>query len=674
MNYGLVAILNNRQLDERRAAEQAALAPADPYAGIVTRLSSHLTTLWQSARDAKSEVEQQMLRNLRQREGEYDPEKLTEIRKQGGSEVYMGITNLKCRALESWLLDLLFPPGERPYYCGPTTVPDLSGDIVQTIVQMTVMEAQQAIAAGIYISEKEVYERARARRDETASRIKAEAEARASRTEDAIDDLFIEGAWYDAMHDMNGDLVTHQAGLIKGPVVRKQRRLQWRQDGQGQWQPMATDELVPVWYSPSVFDIYPGPDSTGPQDGYLFELIRLRHQSLHSMIGIPGWKEDAIRAVLDEYAHGWRISQPIDQQRNELEEKRHWQNAPDAGLDMLEFHGAIQGSLLIEWGMDAAEIPDPQSFYEVTAGMIGRHVVRCVLNEDPMRRRPYGIAYLDRVKGAFWGKGLPQLIRDVQDVCNAAARALVNNLAISSGPLGEVEVDRLAEGEDATQIWPWRMIQTKSSKTTPAPAVRWHNVSSNANELLAVYQHFSQLADVYSGVQSFDHGVAARSGSAATASGLSMLINASSRQVKRVVRSIDRAIEHCVTSAHTYVMLYSDDAEAKGDVNIEARGSTQLLVREQQQMRRMEFLGLTNNPIDMAIIGPQGRAELLRESVKALDVPVDLVIPNRDELMARVRAEAMAAAQAAAGGQGADVSQGQPQDPGQRRLPVTAEQ
>lgn len=674
MRNGLVAILNNRQLDEQRAAEQAALAPADPYAGIVTRLSSHLMNLWQSAKDAKNEVEQQMLRNLRQREGEYDPDKLTEIRKQGGSEVYMGITNLKCRALESWLLDLLFPAGERPFYCGPTTVPDLSGDIVQTIVQMTVMEAQQAIQAGIYISEKEVYERARARRDETASRIKAEAELRASRTEDAIDDLFIEGAWYDAMSDMIGDLVTHQGGIIKGPVVRKQRRLKWRQDGQGQWQPMADDELVPIWYSPSVFDIYPGADSTGVQDGYLFELIRIRHQSLHGMIGIPGWKEDAIRAVLDEYANGWRISQPIDQQRNELEEKRHWQNAPDAGLDMLEFHGAIPGSMLIEWGMDAAEIPDPQEFYEVTAALIGRHVVRCVLNEDPMRRRPYGIAYLDRVKGAFWGKGLPQLIRDVQDVCNAAARALINNLAIASGPLFEVEVDRLAEGEDATKLWPWRGIQTKASKTTPAPAVRWHNVDSNAQELLAVYQHFSQLADVYSGVQSFDHGVAARSGSAATASGLSMLINASSRQVKRVVRSIDRVIEFSVHSGHTYVMLYSDDAEAKGDVQIEARGSTQLLVREQQQMRRMEFLGLTNNPIDMAIIGPQGRAELLRESVKSLDVPVDLVVPNRDELMARVRAEAMAAAQQAGGGQEIDVNQGQPQDPGQRRLPVTAEQ
>lgn len=662
MNYGLVAILNNEQLDQREAEQRQALEPADPYRHLVGRLSAHLETCWQAAKDAKDPVEQEMLRNLRQREGVYDPDKLQAIREQGGSEVYMQITNLKCRAFESWMLDVLFPAGERPWYCGPTAVPDLQADVVEQIAMGTIQEVQQAIQSGLYVTPQEVFERARQRRDQEASRIKSEAEARAARAEDAIDDLFLEGQWYDAMEDMLADLTTLPAGILKGPVIRRKRRLVWRQMPDQTWQPHADDELVPVWYSPSPLDIYPSPDSSGPEDGYLFERISIRHAALWQMIGIDGWKEDAIRAVLTEYPGGWRIDANNEQQRMELEQKRHWQDSPDAGLDMLEFHGALPGSLLIEWGMEPERIPDPDEYYEVTCAKVGRHVVRCVLNEDPMRRRPYGIAYFDRVKGSFWGRGLPATIKDVADVCNATARALINNMGIASGPMGEVEVDRLAEGEDATRLWPWRMVQTKASKTTPAPAVRFHNISSNANELLSVYQHFSQLADVYSGVQSFDHGVAARSGSASTASGLSMLINASSRQVKRVIKSVDRVIEKSVTAAHAHVMLHGDDPDAKGDVNIEARGAAHLLVREQAQARRIEFLAATANPIDMSIIGPEGRSELLREAVKMLDIPVERVIPERDEIVARIKAEAMAAAQQAQ-------MQQVEQAPGDRQLP-----
>lgn len=672
MQYGLVAVLNNQEIEQQR--QDAAAPAADPHAHLIGRLHAHMESCWQAAKDAKNFVESEMLRDLRQREGVYDPDKLAAIREQGGAEIYMQLTNLKCRAFESWMRDVLLPPGERPFYCGPTKVPELQGDIVDTIAQTVLMEAQQAIEAGLYVTPQEVFERSRARADQARARIKAEAEARADRMEDAIDDLLLEGCWYDAMEDMIGDMTTFPAGVMKGPVIRKNRRLKWAEGAGGEWAPQAEDELVPIWYSPSPLDIYPLPDSTGPQDGGLFERIAVRHQALYAMIGVPGYKEAAIRAVLDEYPQGYRIDADHQQQRNDLEQKRHWQMAPDAGLDMLEFHGSISGDMLIEWGMDPASVPDPNAFYEVTVAKIGRHIVRCVLNEDPMKLRPYELCYFDRIKGAFWGRGLPRVIRDIQDVCNATARALINNMGIASGPMVEVEVDRLADGEDATKLYPWRIFQTKSNRTgTPAPAVRMHNIPSNAQELLSVYTYFSQLADTYSGVQSFDHGVNSRSGAASTASGLSMLMNASSRQVKRVVASVDRVTVGTVKRAHAHIMLYGEDPEAKGDVQIEARGAGQLMVREQQQLRRAEFLTQTNNPVDMGIIGPLGRAELLREAVKAMDIPVERVVPERDQIMAQVKAEAMAAAQMQAMEQAAHAQQlGLPPPDGQppRRSPA----
>lgn len=641
MQYGLIAVMNNRQLDQRNAAlaaQREGVPAPGPYDHLVGRLASYIDTCWEQNRSAKSTVERDMLEDLRQRQGEYSPDKLAAIREQGGSEIYMMLTNMKCRALEGWLRDVLMPTGERPFAVDSTPVPDLPPDVMQQIAQHIAMEAEQAIASGLLITPAEVYERARAVGEQLKQRLREEVQMRNKRMEDKIDDLLVEGQWYDAMNDFIGDLVTYPAAFIKGPVIRKKRRLKWGQDPMsGKWVPMADDELVPVYYSPSPLDMYPAPDARSLMDGPLFERIPLRRSALHKMIGVPGYKEEAIRAVLDEYSKGFNLMVSIDQQRRDLENSSNWQLAGDHAMDGLEFHAEVPGAWLIEWGMDAARVPDPAAEYAITALKIGRYVVRCVLNEDPLGRRPYESTSFDRIKGQVWGRGVPRILRDLQDMCNAAARSLVNNMGLSSGPIMEVEANRLAEGEDVTQLYPWRIIQTKSSNTTPAPAVRFHNVPSNARELVAVYQFFAGLADQYSGIQTYDTGVNPTSGAASTASGLSMLISASSRQIKHVVAGIDRCTQGTVSRTHEHVMLHDPDESIKGDTRIVARGAGSLIAKEQQQMRKTEFLAATANPIDSQIIGPDGRAELLREVVKSFDMNPDKIVPSRDQLIQRMR-------------------------------------
>ena len=78
-------------------------------------LAAHLRTCWDAARQAKKPIENIMLRGLRQRNGEYEADKLAQIHRQGGSDVYMMITEVKCRAAESWLRDILLDQGSAPW-------------------------------------------------------------------------------------------------------------------------------------------------------------------------------------------------------------------------------------------------------------------------------------------------------------------------------------------------------------------------------------------------------------------------------------------------------------------------------------------------------------------------------------------------------------------------------
>lgn len=653
-------------LRRAEAAHDASLTGGMPVVDVnakwVTQLDSYLASCWEAARDAKeSGAQRTILEDLRQREGEYDPDKLQAIRSTKGSEIKMMLTSVKCRAAEGFLRDVVLPADERPYTVKPTPVPDLPADVKDGIYGMTMQAVDMAIAQGIYPTPQEVYQRARGVYDEQLRALVEEAKVRASRMEDKIDDILIEGCFYDALDDFLGDLVATPAGFIKGPVIRKESRLAWVQDAKGKWQPSVANELTPMFYSPSGLDMYPAPDSKAIDDGYLFEKIPLRRSSIAKMRGVPGYSTERIDAALDEYGrNGTELFGVSEQERKDLEGSRNWQNTPDRTIDALEFHGTVQGKWLREWGMSKREVPDELAEYDITALRIGRFTVRVVLNDDPLHRRPYEKASYDRIKGAFWGKSLPRIIRDIQAMCDACARALSNNMGLASGPFIEAEMDRMADGEDPTSIYPWRVFQTKSATIAgQGPAIKVHSVSNIIEPLMRVYGYFSGLADQYSGIPSYEQGTNPMTGAASTASGLSMLMGAASRQVKRIVAGIDKIITGMVQRTHTYIMLYTDDDEVKGDADIQARGVASLMVKEQQAVRRMEFMQMTANPIDAPIMGPQGRLALLREAAKTLDIDVDKVLPNEDQM----RMQHMQAALAAATGGGMGMP-GAPPAPG----------
>lgn len=87
-----------------------------------------------------------------------------------------------------------------------------------------------------------------------------------------------------------------------------------------------------------------------------------------------------------------------------------------------------------------------------------------------------------------------------------------------------------------------------------------------------------------------------------------------------------------------YNMRYDDDESIKGDAQIVPRGAVNLAVKETTNVRRVEFLNATANEIDMGIIGPNGRAAILREIAKGLQMPVDEVVPSRETLAFKQKA------------------------------------
>jgi len=629
----------------RRAQEQA----SEP---VIQSLAQHIRRCWTLAKEAKRSVEKDMLSAVRARRGEYDPEVLQRIRQQGGSEIYMMLFATKARQAKALMADVLIGSGtEKAWTIQPTPEPELPPQEVEKIVQAVQQQVAQAEMSGVPMQVSEIRQMLVDAKQALENQLMETARIYAARAERKIEDVCVEGGWLDALDQFLDDLMVFKTAFIKGPIVRKVCQLKWVRGPDGVYSPITVSEQRLEFERVDPFNIYPAPWSRSVNDGFLIERHRLSRAELSAMIGVEGYSEDAIRAVLDEHGtgglHEW-LSVDIERVSAENKDVAAANVQHSDLIDALQFWGSVSGKMLREWGMSADEVPDEAKEYEVECWLIGNHVIKAVINPDPLQRRPYYADGYSRVPGAFWHNSLYDCIRDCQDMCNSAARALANNLGIASGPQVQINVDRLPPGENLTEMFPWKIWQVTSDPMgSSARAVDFFQPSSNAAELMGVFQRFSELADEYSGIPRYMTGlVGGEGGAGRTASGMSMMISNASKQIRQLLSSIDiHVISPAIERTYQWLMQYDPDPMLKGDLKIVARGAMSIVTKEAAQLRRNEFLMATGNPVDLQIIGLEGRAEILREAAKGLNLNPDKIVPPVSVLKQRAAAAQIAAMQ-----------------------------
>jgi len=641
----LMRVLSNTEMiaNENREREKA---DAMQYRPEIASLSAFVRTRWDAAKTTKFQIEERLLKCFRQRKGIYDPRDLAAIQKFGGSQIFMMLTNAKCRTIEALVRDVMIPAGDKPWSLDPTPYPDMPNDAMDRIREQVAREVQEVsdLFGPDKITPESIDERVEELRKAHEQEIRSIATKEADRIENRIDDHFHEGGFYKEMSRFIKDFATYPAAFIKGPIVRRKKKLAWEEDETGAVRPVLKWQYVRTWERVSPFDIYLAPGAMSVQDGYLIQRHRYRQRDLLAMRGVPGFNSPAINEVLMQYQSGalkdWLWT---DQERANLEGRPNEQEDPEAIIEALEFYGDIPGHLLIQWGVDAKKIPNPADPVPAICILVGRWVIMARINEDPFGEKPYYSASFDSSNDSVWGEAPPEIMEDCQRSCNAFARAIINNAAIASGPQVEVQRDRLDAAENPQRIYPWKMWFTKSDMLgRNREAIHFYQPQMVTSTLMEGYKHFFTQAGEQLGVPAYEQGLGGVAGGAGkTAHGLSMLLNAASKIIKDAIMDIDdKVIKKVVYNTWIHTVMYDDDVEYKGDINIIARASEYLVVQDMLQARRQEFLGITNNDVDMQIIGLEGRARVLREVANGLKLSENPV-PDEQDLAARIEMSMM---------------------------------
>jgi hypothetical protein len=621
-----VARASDMEAMSRRESERQNAQP------VIQGLASHTKGRWESAKDAKRDLEERMLQCLRQRQGKYDPEKLSEIQRDGGSEIFIQLTSVKCRAATSWLRDALLGTGaDKPWGLHTTPIPELPAQTVDALKAQMAAQLMEVYAQGQQPDEETLRALAANMKDAALRQLKEDADARVGRMEDRMEDQLVEGGFLKAFNEFLDDIVTFPFACIKGPVKRRRTKLVWQGN-----ELVPVDEIRNEWERVDPFNLYWAPWASDIQDGFVIERHKLTRMDLEALKGVEGYSTESIDTVLQDFERGsikewlWTDSAQAEAEGKDTTEALY----TDDLIDALQLWDTIPGSMLIDWDSSLKDTLEATKTYPCEVWLIGSTVIRAVVNYDPIGRKPYYLTSFEKVPGALDGNGVADLCRDSQAMVNAAARSLANNMGISSGPQVGVNVSRLPAGEDITQMYPWKIWQFQSADyADSAPPVTFFQPSSNANELMAVFEKFSSRADEDTMIPRYMSGESA-GGAGRTSSGLAMLINNASKGIKQVISNIDQHVMiPLLERLYQDNLRYSPDPDMVGDVEIVAKGASNLVVKEADAVRRNEFLGLVlNSPVAQQIVGMDGAAELLRDAAKNLKGNVDRVVPDRQQI------------------------------------------
>ena len=612
---GLMRVVGN---DELVAADKKSQSMANLDGYVMSDLANYVRSEFEKAVRHRRTVfvDDQLIDAMRAYNGQYSPDKLSEIRKFGGSEVFSRQITMKCRGASA-LLRNVYMNSDRPWRLEPTedpTIPDgidlKIKNLIATEVKTVNQQGQKVDLNAIKAREKVLYEAAKLN-----ERRKAVTEA--TEAQRKIDTILEKGGFYKALSDFLVDLPVYKYAVIKGPTSRRHSSLKWARGGKME----KHEEVRFEWDRVSPWDVWFSPGATDIENTAVFERQRLSVNDLYNLIGLPGYRDDDIRDIIMAYeTRGFKEwIQIFDFERAFLEGRNNVLD--DSFINAIEFNGYVLGKYLKEFNVPGIE--DELKPYFITCWMVDKKVFKVMMNPSPRQRVPYYITSFDKQPGSLFGNGIPGLANDLTDVINACIRAVVNNVSIASGPQVVYNDDLISPNQDDA-LYPWKRWRFTGDPSMPnAKPVDFFQPTDNSQAVMAVMDKFSTMLDDVSTIPRYLTGGGANSGAGRTASGLSMLINNANKTLQNVADNIDNDVFNpMITQLYDFIMLTDTTGMLRGDENIIVDGVRQAAKQEQDLTKQLQFLQLVNNPNYQAMLGPSEMAIVLQSIADNLGIEI----------------------------------------------------
>lgn len=599
---------------------------------LVEELGQYVRDRFEIAKDTKREQYDILLDCLRQVRGELlacetlDPD----------IDVNFNITSPIVKGIVGLIRDVFANSIENPFVIKATPQADLDDAQTKNVLQAVMAQLQQMPMMTSDMLEQAAAEQGQALKNAAMQEQQKLSAIAADKMNTLIQDRLHDADWLRQFGDFIYNFVVYPAAIMKTPAVVMKPWKRW--NGQHM---VVERKLIRAVENISPFDFYPAPNAQSVQDAeYVVEIRKCSRSELVGYYSAPGFDGEGIRQVLKEHPTGWLEEREDGKDRNpEVDTDQYAIGLEDDAqgfYDCVGFYGAIRGELLEEFGV---EVGSPDISYEAEIWTINDIVIKAVLNPDPAGQRPFYVASFEPIPGAFWGECPVTRLRDVQRVCTATIVAMVRNMGLASGVLGEVESDRVIDDEDVNVILPNTIREVKSVIGMQGRAYNFYTVPDISHQLLNVFERFMQYGYETIGIPRVAFGSTENIGTLGrTSGGVAMVLNQASKSVKFALRVLEEnIIEPVVQSYIDYELMYSLDETIKGDIRVHARGVSGIVEKESQESKLQWALQSLSSYIQVIdpntgqpIIPPAAIQRLLYQIFKVSGISTEGIFPDFD--------------------------------------------
>ena len=418
-------------------------------------------------------------------------------------------------------------------------------------------------------------------------------------------------------------------GIVKGPFNYNKKLNKWDTDEDGNRVYSPLEVRVPRIEFVSCWDFYPDPSATSIEEcEFVVHRHKMNKSQLRQLRNMPYFNEDAIRECLLEgpnYEEKDFESQLRDDSRVDEYE---------SNFEVIEYWGIMDAEYAREVGIELDEDIDDLDEVQINAWICGNKLLRAVVNPFTPYRIPYHAFPYEKNPYNFFGIGVAENMDDSQQIMNGHARMAVDNLAMAGSLVFDVDESALVGGQ-SMEIYPGKIFRRQAGM--PGQAIHGLKFPNTAPENMMMFDKFRQLADEQTGIPSYSHGQTGVQSMTRTASGMSMLLGASSLNIKTVVKNLDDFLLRPMGESFFQwnMQFFEGDLDVKGDLEVKATGTNSLMQKEVRSQRLTMFLQTAQSP---AIAPFVKISKLVSELAYSLDLDPDEILNDPEEaaMMAQI--------------------------------------
>ena len=418
-------------------------------------------------------------------------------------------------------------------------------------------------------------------------------------------------------------------GIVKGPFNFNKKLHKWDTDETGERNYNPLEVRVPRIEFVSCWDFYPDPGATNVDEcEFVIHRHKMNKSQLRQLRNMPYFNEDAIRECIQQGAN----YEEKDFESHLKDDSRA--DEYESNFEVIEYWGIMDAEYARAVGIDLADDIDDLDEVQVNAWTCGNQLLRAVVNPFTPYRIPYHAFPYERNPYNFFGIGVAENMDDSQQIMNGHARMAVDNLAMAGSLVFDVDESALVGGQ-SMEIYPGKIFRRQAGM--PGQAIHGLKFPNTAPENMMMFDKFRQLADEQTGIPSYSHGQTGVQSMTRTASGMSMLLGASSLNVKTVVKNLDDFLLRPLGEAFFQwnMQFFEGGLDVKGDLEVKATGTNSLMQKEVRSQRLTTFLQTAQNP---AVAPFVKISKLVSELAYSLDLDPEEILNDPEEaaMMAQI--------------------------------------